>query len=84
MLDNQIKIVASVSLLPVIADFLEDLVEDREFERSAKMHVNNLIAQIRKLDDRVLNGANMEAMEQQIGIQQAFRQWVLQNVEHKL
>ena len=84
MLDNQIKIVASVSILPVIADFLEDLVEGREFERSAKMHVNNLIAQIRKLDDRVLNGANMEAMEQQIGIQQAFSQWVLQNVEHKL
>jgi hypothetical protein len=73
---NDIKLVTATSLLPVFADFLEDLNEDKVFRRQAKIKAQNLIAQIRSFDEFIMNDASVEAGEQQVNIQIAFRQWL--------
>jgi head-tail adaptor len=40
------------------------------------MAAQNLINQIRKLDERVMKNASAETSEQQVNIQIAFRQWL--------
>ena len=73
---NDIKLIAATSILPVLADFLEDLNEDKAFRTDMKMATLNLIGQIRKLDERIMKNASNETSEQQINIQIAFRQWL--------
>lgn len=73
---NDIKLIAATSILPVLADFLEDLNEDKAFRTDMKMATLNLIGQIRKLDERIMKNASQETSEQQINIQIAFRQWL--------
>tara|TARA_R110000868_G_scaffold119513_5_gene317285 strand:- start:21363 stop:21578 length:216 start_codon:yes stop_codon:yes gene_type:complete len=65
------KLLASVALAPIVADFLEDA----ELKGTAKMKANLLISQIRAFDNFILSGADKETIEQQIDIQRAFRQW---------
>jgi hypothetical protein len=65
------KLLASVALAPIVADFLEDA----ELKGTAKMKANLLINQIRAFDNFILSGADNTAIEQQIDIQRAFRQW---------
>lgn len=78
--ETHLKLLGVVGLLPVLADFLEDLQEEKQFNRNVKHHVNNLIAQIRKLDNFVIGSADLEAMEQQIDIQRAFRTWIFKTI----
>tara|TARA_R110000868_G_scaffold309986_2_gene571218 strand:+ start:3418 stop:3675 length:258 start_codon:yes stop_codon:yes gene_type:complete len=66
------KLLASVALAPIVADFLEDA----ELKGTAKMKANLLISQIRAFDNFILGNADKDAIEQQIDIQRAFRQWV--------
>ena len=73
---NDIKLIAATSILPVLADFLEDLNEDKAFRTDMKMATLNLIGQIRKLDERIMKHASAETSEQQVNIQIAFRQWL--------
>ena len=73
---NDIKLIAATSILPVLADFLEDLNEDKTFRTDMKMATLNLIGQIRKLDERIMKNASNETSEQQVNIQIAFRQWL--------
>ena len=73
---NEIKLIAATSILPVLADFLEDLNEDKAFRTDMKMATLNLIGQIRKLDERIMKHASAETSEQQVNIQIAFRQWL--------
>jgi hypothetical protein len=68
---NEQKLLAS-QLLPVIADFLEDV----PMTQLAKMKRNRLVQEIRSFDAFLMVGADIEAMEQQIELQQAFRQWL--------
>jgi hypothetical protein len=65
------KLLAS-QLLPVLADFLEDV----PMQQLAKMKRNRLVTEIRSFDAFLMVGADIEAMEQQIELQQAFRQWL--------
>ena len=73
---NDIKLIAATSILPVLADFLEDLNEDKAFRTDMKIATLNLIGQIRKLDERIMKNASNETSEQQVNIQIAFRQWI--------
>ena len=73
---QEIKLLASIGILPVLADFLEDLNEDKAFRTDMKIATQNLIAQIRKMDERVMRNASPETSEQQVNIQIAFRQWL--------
>ena len=68
---NEQKLLAS-QLLPVLADFLEDV----PMQQLAKMKRNRLVQEIRSFDAFLMVGADLEAMEQQIELQQAFRQWL--------
>jgi hypothetical protein len=79
---EETKLLAVVGVLPVIADFLEDLVETGRFKRDAKVHVGNLIAHIRRLDTKIMTGADVDVVEQQIDVQRAFRQWLLKSEEY--
>jgi len=73
---QELKLLASIGILPVLADFLEDLNEDKAFRTDMKMATQNLIGQIRKLDERIMKNASAETSEQQVNIQIAFRQWI--------
>jgi hypothetical protein len=68
---NEQKLLAA-QLLPVLADFLEDV----PMQQLAKMKRNRLVTEIRSFDAFLMVGADIEAMEQQIELQQAFRQWL--------
>jgi hypothetical protein len=71
------KLLAS-QLLPVLADFLEDV----PMQQLAKMKRNRLVTEIRSFDAFLMVGADIEAMEQQIELQQAFRQWLTTHLLH--
>jgi len=75
-MNQELKLLASIGILPVLADFLEDLNEDKAFRTEMKMATQNLIGQIRKLDERIMKNASAETSEQQVNIQIAFRQWL--------
>jgi hypothetical protein len=68
---NEQKLLAA-QLLPVLADFLEDV----PMQQLAKMKRNRLVQEIRSFDAFLMVGADIEAMDQQIELQQAFRQWI--------
>jgi hypothetical protein len=74
---NEQKLLAS-QLLPVLADFLEDV----PMQQLAKMKRNRLVTEIRSFDAFLMVGADLDAMEQQIELQQAFRQWLTTHLLH--
>ena len=74
------KLIAIVGILPVLADFIEDVNDEKIFTKAIKMRANHLLDEIRKSDKRLLDDANQEIWQQQMDIQLAFRQW-LQNAE---
>jgi hypothetical protein len=80
-MNQELKLLAAIGIMPVLADFLEDLNEDKAFRTEMKMATQNLINQIRKLDERVMKNASPETSEQQVNIQIAFRQW-LRTAQH--
>jgi hypothetical protein len=71
VMTNEQKLLAA-QLLPVLADFLEDV----PMQQLAKMKRNRLVQEIRSFDAFLMVGADIEAMDQQIALQQAFRQWI--------
>jgi hypothetical protein len=71
VMTNEQKLLAA-QLLPVLADFLEDI----PMQHLAKMKRNRLVTEIRSFDAFLMVGADLEAMNQQIALQQAFRQWL--------
>lgn len=58
-------------VLPVLGDYLEDI----PMQRTAKMKRNLVVNSIRSYDSHMIDSADIEAMEQQIKIQQSFRKW---------
>ena len=72
---NEQKLLAS-QLLPVLADFLEDV----PMQQLAKMKRNRLVQEIRSFDAFLMVGADLDAMNQQIELQQAFRQWIKEKI----
>jgi hypothetical protein len=64
------KILAT-QVLAVLGDYLEDI----PMQRTAKMKRNLVVNSIRSYDSHMIDTADIEAMEQQIKIQQSFRKW---------
>ena len=67
--------VACLTLLPVMADILEDL----NFRYTAKQKRTAVVNAIRSFDRFIMDNAGLDASEEQIKIQQAFRQWLNEN-----
>ena len=73
------KLVALCAVLPVLADWIEDLNDQSVFKQDLKRKANMLMQEIRRVDDKVLQvwGDNKEQIyEQQIDLQIRFRQFV--------
>jgi predicted urease superfamily metal-dependent hydrolase len=73
------KLVALCAVLPVLADWIEDLNDQTVFKRDLKRKANMLMQEIRRVDNQVLQvyGENREQIyEQQIDLQIKFRQFV--------
>lgn len=73
------KLLALCGVLPVLGDFIEDLNDQGVFKRVIKQKATMLLQEIQKVDATIIAGGNMDIFQQQIEIQQSFRQWVEQN-----
>jgi hypothetical protein len=73
------KLVALSAVLPVLADFIEDLNDQFVFKQDLKRKANILADEIRKVDYKVLQvygEKRDEIYEQQVQLQLLFRQWI--------
>ena len=75
-MSNEMKLLAAIGLLPVLADFIEDLNDQNLLSRDMKVKLGNLMHQIRTIDKRVMDSADSRVIEEQINMQIAFRQWL--------
>lgn len=76
------KLLALTGILPVIADFIEDLNDNGIFTKTLKMKANHLYEEIRKIDKQISNHSDKEIHKQHVDIGIEFRRW-LQNLEDK-
>jgi hypothetical protein len=73
------KLVALAAVLPVLADWIEDLNDQSVFKQNLKRKANILMQEIRRVDNQVLEvyGENREEIyNQQVDLQIRFRQFV--------
>jgi hypothetical protein len=73
------KLVALGAVLPVLADWIEDLNDQSVFKQNLKRKANILMQEIRRVDNQVLEvyGENREEIyNQQVDLQIRFRQFV--------
>ena len=73
------KLVALCAVLPVLADWIEDLNDQSVFKQDLKRKANMFMQEIRRVDNQVLEvyGENREQIyNQQVDLQIKFRQFV--------
>lgn len=70
--DQQAKLLIVVALLPVIADFIEDV----PLYQKTKLTANRFIDEVRKVDDVILKDVKMQVINEQINLQLEFRKWI--------
>lgn len=78
------KLVTLSAVLPVLADFIEDLNDQYVFKQDLKRKANMLAEDIRKTDNKVLQvyGYNREEIyQQQVELQLLFRQWIVDTIK---
>jgi len=78
------KLVALSAVLPVLADFIEDLNDQYVFKQDLKRKANILADEIRKVDYKVLQvyGEKREEIySQQVDLQLLFRQWIEETIK---
>ncbi len=78
------KLVALSAVLPVLADFIEDLNDQYVFKQDLKRKANILADEIRKVDYKVLQvyGEKREEIyAQQVQLQLLFRQWIEETIK---
>lgn len=78
------KLVTLSAVLPVLADFIEDLNDQYVFKQDLKRKANMLAEEIRKTDDKILQvyGDNREEIyEQQVELQLLFRKWIVETIK---
>lgn len=78
------KLVTLSAVLPVLADFIEDLNDQYVFKQYLKRKANMLVDEIRKTDNKVLQvyGDNREEIyQQQVELQLLFRQWIVETIK---
>jgi hypothetical protein len=81
---NEKKMVALAAVLPVLADFIEDLNDQYVFKQDLKRKANILADEIRKVDNRLLrveDGNSEEIFKQQIDLQLEFRNWIKDTIK---
>jgi hypothetical protein len=79
MMTKSHKLVALCAVLPVLADWIEDLNDQSVFKQDLKRKANMFMQEVRRVDNKVLEiyGDNREKIyEQQIDLQIRFRQFV--------
>jgi hypothetical protein len=76
---NEKKLLVLCGVLPVLADFIEDLNLEYVFSKNIKRKANMLMDEIRQNDERILKHTDMQTQSQQVDIQIAFRQWIKEN-----
>lgn len=76
------KLLSLAGILPVMADFIEDLVDNKIFTKTLKMKANHLYEEIRKIDNQITNHSDQETHSQHVNVGLEFRQW-LQELEDK-
>ena len=78
------KLVTLSAILPVLADFIEDLNDQYVFKQDLKRKANILAEEIRKVDYKVLQvyGEKREEIySQQVDLQLLFRQWIEETIK---
>jgi hypothetical protein len=76
---NEKKLLVLCGVLPVLADFIEDLNIEFVFKKNIKRKANMLMDEIRQNDERILKHTDIQTQTQQVDIQIAFRQWIKNN-----
>lgn len=76
---NLEKLIVLTAILPVLGDYIEDLNDSNIFKQNIKRKANLFLDEIRKTDRLIIDSAVSDAMNQQVDIQRAFRQWVKEN-----
>ena len=69
---NETEAIKIIAIAPVVAD----IYEDAGFRFKTKKLANDVVRAIRKLDEHIMNTAELDATEEQIKAQIAFRQWL--------
>ena len=78
------KLVTLSAILPVLADFIEDLNDQYVFKQDLKRKANILADEIRKVDYKVLQvyGEKREEIySQQVDLQLLFRKWITETIK---
>lgn len=81
---KQHKLVTLSAVLPVLADFIEDLNDQFVFKQDLKRKANILADEIRKVDNRLLqvqDGNSEEIFKQQVDLQLEFRNWIKETIK---
>jgi len=81
---KQHKLVTLSAVLPVLADFIEDLNDQFVFKQDLKRKANILAEEIRKVDNKLLrveDGNSTEIFKQQIDLQLEFRNWIKETIK---
>ncbi len=78
-IETEKKLLVLCGVLPVLADYIEDLNMEFVFSKNIKRKANMLMDEIRQNDERILKHTDMQTQTQQVDIQIAFRQWVKEN-----
>jgi hypothetical protein len=81
---KQHKLVTLSAVLPVLADFIEDLNDQFVFKQDLKRKANILADEIRKVDNKLLrveDGNSEEIFKQQIDLQLEFRNWIKETIK---
>lgn len=84
MMTKNHKLVTLSAILPVLADFIEDLNDQYVFKQDLKRKANILAEEIRKVDYKVLQvyGEKREEIySQQVDLQLLFRKWIEQTIK---
>lgn len=74
--ENLIKLLTIVGVLPVLADLIDDCIEDKLIAFEWKKRFNELNKHIRRIDEQITKDMDLETSDQQIALQRAFRQWM--------
>ena len=78
------KLVTLSAILPVLADFIEDLNDQYVFKQDLKRKANILADEIRRVDYKVLQvyGEKREEIySQQVDLQLLFRKWITETIK---
>jgi len=78
MLKKETKLLSTVFCLPVMRDFLEDLVDDKTLRQEAKKHANEVIRAIDRYSKYMMRDNDQETGEQAIDLELWFRQTLKQ------